>query len=202
MSLIIVLAIVVQLALLLVIVRVLGLRSMSGLGFQIIAASFIYHGICEISVAAFPGAGDAYRVLVDADIVTPWILLVTATMCLFTITYLHGVNRLPKAAPAEEIIANIDDSILFRWPVLLAISLPSFFLVMLGDQSDSGGGYWLSGLSNQFTLGLITVGISVASIRSRGRWYLLLLSVSCLAMAAAGEKMLVLHVGILRLPRC
>jgi hypothetical protein len=189
-------------AVLLVLVAIrLRQRSLGAIGFLLMAATFVYHGLTEMAQAIFPGR-DLYRDLAAPSWVAIWTLLISAGLALFTVAYLSGLKAMLKKKPSNlrlaDLIANLDRAYLLRWPLLLGIGIPSFLFVLVRTQeNDTPGGYWLSGLAVQFTPLLLTLSFATVCIKTGGRRFLLIFLGFSIFLIASGNRFDVLATALL-----
>lgn len=138
-------------------------------GFVFLASTFMYHGASEVVEALFPGR-NPYRNMVGADALGFFVLLQSFTMLMYTVTYLLRSKSSRRVLRTENVIGMLRDSYFLRWPVLLALALPSYGLVILREQATYTSGYWASGIAFQFTPYLFGICLATANIRSKARY--------------------------------
>lgn len=192
MDIIIGVCVAVQLFLVLFVRYRMGRSAIGLIGFLFLGVSFFYHGITEVAQAVFPGY-NPYREVAEPEGLRDWLVIVTAAMVVFTTAYLLRMGRRPRDSSAtrlENLVATLKASPLLWTPVLLALGLPGFFVILLGaGQEDQGAASSSSsGLAYQFVPFLLVLAFATLCIKTRGRSFVSSLCVFAVLLVATGSR--------------
>ena len=192
MSATLALALVIQLASVVVVVLATKPSRLRYIGLLFIVMAFIYHGVTEVYQLVF-GPNHLYRAFVDQEPIDSWALLVSTGMLCFAVVYALSLSRtsppthVPKA-PAD-------------WRFVLALVVPLFLGALYSTvvlnagieaEVNQGADTWLPTLASQFLL-LLTVLLSycfiVKSQEPRVGW---IVAAQSLVLILLGERLQVL----------
>jgi len=195
MQLLIFLAVAIQIALLVAMVMRLRKRSLGSIGFLLLAATFVYHGLTEFAQVLFPDR-NPYRDMTTTAGVANFTLLMSVAMTLFTLTYLLRLRR-PAHFSFRELLERLDRTYLLKWPVLIGLGVPSFIFLLRSQADLNSGGYWTAGLAYQFTPIILTLSFATICLKLAGRYFLSVFIVFSILLIASGSRFEVIATALL-----
>lgn len=198
MDLLIAFMVVIQAIVVIVLARTLKRDFIAKLGFLLMASTFAYHGLGEVIQYVFPGH-NPYRSIVTDSSLRIWIVLITGSMCTFTLVYYLTIRqyrwfRLPSRKQQKNhrlsgLLLSLSGTYLLKWQVLFILGLLGFVIVDL--EKVQGAGYVSSGIADQFAALIFSISLTTLCVMVRTRWHLALFVLYAAIVAVNGSRLLV-----------
>lgn len=177
----------------------------------LLAMAVAEHGLTEIMQALWPGR-DRYRELIGAEATDRWMLLVSAMILLYAITYsaivvivggrdggLNGRRDLRCA----DYVAGLDPRFLLLLVAPLAVATllgrGAVAPTAIGDGVVPTDGYLVSGVAGQYLVLLVAVTGTATVVRYGRRWALPVLVAEALLLALTGTRSMIVFSVLLTL---
>ncbi|MFJ6198959.1 hypothetical protein [Micromonospora sp. NPDC092111] len=184
-------------------------------GALLLAVAVLFHGTTELMQSIWPGR-NFFRAYVDQQDIDDWMLLVSASILLYSAAYLLGIHLWQRFAAQERLAAQAPGdgrgltSLRLRW--LLPLTLPLLVATWQGrgalqpvaplqaaqEGQDERAGL-LAALAGGFLVPLIAVIGATIMVRYGARWLVPVLAVEGLALAVAGTRSMIVFAVLLTL---
>jgi hypothetical protein len=139
-------------------------------GFLMMLQTWVYHGLTEVAQWLYPDRNFIYRDEVSLEGLADCALLMTGVMACFILGYLRFHKTAPPVSRTE-LVRSLDTSWFLKWQVVVPVALFSFSIAAVSLGNADIQGYWSGGLALQFFTFLSGLAFATVAIRAGGRWF-------------------------------